>query len=69
MYVDNFRNADLFLISCKLFRVAAGVFFPVDEHFDIHQCNDTFNPMFGGGHRCDPETSEVRAGTVILNEG
>jgi hypothetical protein len=56
----------LSLISCELSRGAAGIFFPVDEHLDIDQCNETFNSIFGGSHRCDPETTEVRTATLIL---
>ncbi|XP_023712991.2 probable G-protein coupled receptor 158 [Cryptotermes secundus] len=57
-FLDCLTRKWLFGYSVSLHRGAAGIFFPVDEHLDIHQCNETFSSIFGGGHRCDQDTAE-----------
>lgn len=57
-FLDCLTAKWLFGYSVSLHRSAAGIFFPVDEHLDIDQCNETFNTIFGGRHRCDLESTE-----------
>ncbi|XP_021920133.1 probable G-protein coupled receptor 158 isoform X3 [Zootermopsis nevadensis] len=58
LFFDCLTQKWLFGYTVSLRREAAGIFFAADENLDIHQCNESFNSVFGGGHKCDQETTE-----------